>query len=343
MTSGVWNPRVVNASDPGDGGPALPGVSVVIPTRGRPEVLGRTLHAVLADPATSEVVVVVDGEDAATEEVLGSYARQDRRVRTAAAPALPGAPRGEQRVRDHGARLARFDVILALDDDIVPEPGMIGGHARWHTSGHDLVVLGYMPVAPPAPGRRWSAATRLYAEGYERACHAFEREPEAILAGIWGGNLSVRREHWLRAAETEPVVIDFMHTDREFGLRLRRLGLRARFDRRLRALHHDERDITRLAEAARGSAIAHVRLHGAYPDLQPRFERPSTRIAMPLLVLTRPRRVWEPTLRVLTRLAGFAHARNLAAADYGLTRLVWRIAYERELAKARDARESGGG
>jgi hypothetical protein len=41
------------------------------------------------------------------------------------------------------------------------------------------------------------------------------------------------------------------------------------------------------------------------------------------------------TLRVLIRLTGFTYARNLIAGEYALTRLLWRLAYERELVNAR--------
>ena len=197
-------------------------------------------------------------------------------------------------MREHGAKLAREEVILALDDDIIAAPGMVSGHARWHKMGSDLVVLGYMPVAPPPPGGRWSAATRLYAEDYERACDAFDQAPDSALTGLWGGNFSVRREHWRRADELERVRLDSMHTDREFGLRLHQLGLRGRFDRRLRAFHHDERSATRLAEAARGSAVATVRFEqaGVVPPDPPIRSRYARWIVVGVLAPHGSPRVW---------------------------------------------------
>jgi hypothetical protein len=337
MPLGVWNPQPVIPPESVPAKPAAPTISVVIPTRGRPELVLRTLKAVLADPATTEAVVVIDGDDAETEASLANIARSDARVRLTHTSPTAGAPLGEQRVRDHGARIARSDVILALDDDIVAEPGMVSGHARWHAARDDLVVLGYMPVAPPPAGRRWSAATRLYSESYERACRAFDADPDSILAGLWGGNFSVRREHWAKADELEHVPVDFMHTDREFGLRLRRLCLHGRFDRSLRALHHDERDVARLVAAARGSAVANERLHRAHPDLVAPVERPPggvTRwIVRALVAVTRSPRAWGLTIRLLTRLTGFAHARHLTSSEDALTRLASRLAYEREIAR----------
>ena len=44
----------------------------------------------------------------------------------------------------------------------------------------------------------------------------------SILEGLSGGNFSVRREHWLAADGLDRIALEHMHTDREFGLGLRR-------------------------------------------------------------------------------------------------------------------------
>jgi glycosyltransferase involved in cell wall biosynthesis len=321
-------------SEPSRTSPALPEVSVVVPTHGRPALIARSLEAILVDPATTEVIVVVDGNDPETEVALAPTAQGNDRVRIAHASAPPGPRTGEQRVRDHGARLARCDVILALDDDIVADPGLVSGHAHWHTTATDLVVLGYMPLAPPTCGRRWTAATRLYSEGYEGACDWFDAQPESILLGIWGGNFSVRRQHWLRALQLNEVKLDFMHTDREFGLRLRRLGLQGRFDRSLRATHHDKKDVAWVAEAGRASAVAHTRLHQAYPEVIPLPDAGGnryTRVAVQtLLSVTGDRRTWRSALNALVALTRFAYKCRLTKSESALTELVSRLSYERQ-------------
>ena len=63
------------------------GVSVVIPTAGgRADVLARSLRTILDDPATDEVVVVMDQVDALTEELLQRIVVSDSRLRLVAAP-----------------------------------------------------------------------------------------------------------------------------------------------------------------------------------------------------------------------------------------------------------------
>jgi len=58
-------------------------------------------------------------------------------------------------------------------------------------------------------------------------------------------------------------------------------------------------------------------------------------VVAPLTVTRRPR-VWGSTLWVLTRLTRGAYSLKLTAGENALTRLVWRLAYERELANARN-------
>ena len=89
-----------------------PLVSVVIPTRARPELLRRAIASVFAQTYPNlEVVVVVDGPDAQTEEAL--RAMNDGRVR---AQTLPHNVGGAE-ARNIGVRASRGEWIAFLDDD----------------------------------------------------------------------------------------------------------------------------------------------------------------------------------------------------------------------------------
>ena len=89
-----------------------PQVSVVIPTRNRPELLTRAVRSVLAQTVTDvEVVVVADGPDEATPKALAEIG--DPRVRLVALPVKGGAPNA----RNTGVREARAAWTALLDDD----------------------------------------------------------------------------------------------------------------------------------------------------------------------------------------------------------------------------------
>ena len=60
------------------------------------------------------------------------------------------------------------DVLLLLDDDVVPAPGLVSGHAAHHAARDGLVVVGAMPVdlGPSEPRPRYPRA--LYGADYAR-------------------------------------------------------------------------------------------------------------------------------------------------------------------------------
>jgi glycosyltransferase involved in cell wall biosynthesis len=87
-------------------------VSVVIPTKNRPEMLRRSVESALRQTDVDlEVVVVIDGEDLVSEEVLTSF--DDARLRWVHLERSVGGAEA----RNVGARASRGQFIALLDDD----------------------------------------------------------------------------------------------------------------------------------------------------------------------------------------------------------------------------------
>jgi GT2 family glycosyltransferase len=105
-------------------GKAAPFVSVVIPTYGRPEVLADTIRYLLAQDYPRYEIIVVDQ----TEETTAARRApvfDDARVSYAAI-----RERGPQAAKNFGIGRARGDIILTVDDDIIPEPDLIAQHVK---------------------------------------------------------------------------------------------------------------------------------------------------------------------------------------------------------------------
>ena len=176
-------------------GARFPSVSVVIPTHGRRERLPVVLPPLLADPATAEVVVVVDGDEDGSYQLLQGFARRFARVRP-----FRIEQAGPTAARLVGVRQAYHDVVLLLDDDVLALPGLVSGHAARHVGELDLVVVGHMPVELPAHREPGDFARWIYAAEYERHVARWEADPGSILRILWSGNVSLRRGNWLRVA-----------------------------------------------------------------------------------------------------------------------------------------------
>ena len=95
-------------------------VSVVIPTRGRPHLVGRAVASALAQSVTDlEVIVVVDGPDAETGSVLAAIA--DPRLRVIVEPVSVGA----SAARNAGIGAAVGTWVAFLDDDDIWMPAKL--------------------------------------------------------------------------------------------------------------------------------------------------------------------------------------------------------------------------
>lgn len=95
-------------------------VSVVIPTRGRPELLMRAVVSALQQTLRNlEVIVVLDGPDLDTEKAI--YNINDSRVSLIAL----AQPVGGSEARNIGARAASGEYIALLDDDDEWLPGKL--------------------------------------------------------------------------------------------------------------------------------------------------------------------------------------------------------------------------
>jgi glycosyltransferase involved in cell wall biosynthesis len=140
--------------------PDTPDVSVVVPTRFRPDLVTRAVRSALAQTLRDiEVIVVIDGPDARTRAALAALG--DDRLRVIELPERGGAPNA----RNIGVREARAEWTALLDDDDEWLPTKLAvqlGLAR--TAGAALPVVAsrlinrtpradlVMPRRMPAPG-----------------------------------------------------------------------------------------------------------------------------------------------------------------------------------------------
>ncbi len=304
-----------------------PAISVVVPTYNRAHALERVLRPLLDDPAAHEVIVAIDGSVDGSLELTRRMADAEPRLRP-----MWIENSGEMAARQAGARAATGEVVLFLDDDVLAAPGLVSGHARRHAEQAADVVVGYMPVAPPAERSGVDFATRIYAREYEGRCEIYEREPGSVLDTLWAGNFSMRREACLAVGMPNPGFTARYHPDRDFGLRCREAGLTGVFDRSLHAQHLHERSLPAFVRDARSQGAARVLLAGRHPDVAlsgDEFERDLPAAAARLIRLGRRQRAHSAlagSLTILVQTAGWA---RVWAVQDAAARLLRRLEQQR--------------
>lgn len=313
---------------------ADPAVSVVVATHRRRAQLERTLDELLAHTAPAEVVIVDDGSGDGTAELLTARAAAEPRLR----PVVQDNA-GPMRARMVGAEHATGEVVLLLDDDVIVAPGVVAGHARHHAGRDDLVVVGYMPVAP-APATPTSYPRDIYSRSYEEHCRAWEAAPDTILTTLWAGHVSVRRARLLALRECLEGAPAGYHGDLDLGLCLADAGLHGVFDRTLRGTHHYERTPAGYVRDARSSgtsmaevAVRHPRA-AQVPDAAT-FGLHGLAAPARRLVLEADRAGWPSrALAAGIALTGRAHAFRVQRFLAGL---VWRVEQRRAFASGQEA------
>ena len=208
-------------------------LSVVLPTYNR---LGQ-LKDVLAGLETQtvsldtfEVVVVSDGSSDGTNDYLTTV-----ETPLQLNPILQ-QNQGVAVARNRGIREARAEIILFVDDDVVPTPALIEEHLSKHVNDY-TVVLGPMLTPPDFKMKPWVA--------WEQAM--LMKQYDDMLEGKWAptarqfytGNTSIYRKHLVKAGGFDPA---FRRAeDVELAYRLSEMGLEFVFNYDAVGYHYADR------------------------------------------------------------------------------------------------------
>ncbi|MFZ5918257.1 MAG: glycosyltransferase family 2 protein [Chloroflexota bacterium] len=211
-------------------------VSVVLPTYNRRDRLERVLAALARQTVPVhrwEAIVVSDGSSDGTNEWL-------------AAQQPPFAMRclfqenlGVAVARNNGVAQARGQIVLFIDDDVIPAPAWMAEHLRYHERHARAVVLG--PMLPPPdsefPRSAWVRWEEAMLDKQYQAMTSGEWQPGA--RQFYTGNTSLPRDEIVAAGGFDP---SFRRAeDVELGYRLADRGLVFFFNPAAQGLHYAER------------------------------------------------------------------------------------------------------
>jgi GT2 family glycosyltransferase len=211
-------------------------LSVVVPTYNRVASLRRMLEALARQtiaPESFEVLVVDDGSTDGTPALVRLLEAQSPfRIRL-----LHQAHAGPAQARNLGVAHAAGDLVLFLDDDVLPLPDLLLEHLQAHAGRPDTVVVG--PMLPPInwsrPGWvRWEE--RLLQVQYRELV---EGKYPCTPRQFYTANASLSRRLFHEAHGFDPAFL--RAEDVELAYRLRDLGARFIFTPSARVLHYAAR------------------------------------------------------------------------------------------------------
>ena len=209
-------------------------ISVIVPTYNRLEQLKRVIVGLEQQSChhkSFEVIIVSDGSTDGTDDYLHSL-RTPLQLRP-----IFQKNQGAATARNRGVKEAGGEIIVFIDDDLVPSPQLLQEHRRWHESQDNVVVLG--PMLTPhdfvmSPWVRWEQA--MLTKQYDSmASGAWQPTPRQF----YTGNASLARSHLLAAGGFDPA---FRRAeDVELAYRLAEQNLRFLFNPLAIGYHYAER------------------------------------------------------------------------------------------------------
>jgi GT2 family glycosyltransferase len=236
--------------------------TVVIPTYERRGALERALVAlrrqVDADPSLAvglDIVVVVDGSTDGSLELV------EQLDFPSPVKAIWQRNRGRSAARNAGLAVASGEIVLFLDDDLVPEPGLLRRHRRAHEVGNDHIHVGPYPLAPEspiAPNKRWFDDT--YAELARTG--VINRADRFSIA-----NTSGPAEIFRAVGGFDESFTGWGVEDLELGYRLLCAGYEIRFDPDALATHQQDLSATELCANCVSNGRNLVRAFTLHPGL----------------------------------------------------------------------------
>ncbi len=203
-------------SEPGD--PPL--LSVVIATLNRDETLCNTLRYFFEEETYPRFqVIVIDQStrhDTKTLEFLTAAASRMTYVRTQ----YQNLPRA----RNEGARLARGEIVVYVDDDVEPGAGFLLGHAGPYSDPTVLGVTGPAPVPGQSLKGRAEIGEEAWAALMARKDMRFDLSFAFSAQWAVGCNMSFRRQLIADLGGFDENFVGAAGDDAEFSHRVRQVG-----------------------------------------------------------------------------------------------------------------------
>ena len=231
-------------------------VSVVIPTFNRKGVLARAIKGYLAQSAIDEikeVLVVDDGSTDGTDCAVSALAAE--------APfplrRLYQSNRGQAAARNLGISEAAAEIILFTDDDIIPVPGLLAEHLRWHDQHAErgVAVMGHVEWSPevrPTPFMNWL--------GLDGPLFAYEWIRGKVEVDgcrfFYTCNLSLKTEFLRQTGTFDEDFKGYGWEDAELGYRLGKNGMRLFYNPAALAYHYKHVTFAEACRRAEQVALA---------------------------------------------------------------------------------------
>jgi GT2 family glycosyltransferase len=241
--------------------------SVVIPSFNRKETLSLVLEGLQRQTLPYdlfEVIVVLDGSTDGSNRMLEAWQKERGLINLRW---ILQQNQGQASARNNGAEAASAPLLVFLDDDVVPEPGLLEAHLSWHKDRRSVAVLGDARVVLERRDSLYHLGFWAWWEDkYHRRSLPFRK---FCSRDFCSGNFSIRKEDFLKVGGFDNGFRQYGGEDYELGYRLLKSGVELVVDRRASAQHFHRTSVEGVLKATRQEAHGDLLIGTKHPELKP--------------------------------------------------------------------------
>lgn len=197
-------------------------ISIIIPTYNREEILGQTVDLILENNYPDCELIVIHQRPRPSAEFQSFLERREDKIRylTVDWTSVP-------RACNLGVERARGEIILMLDDDIIPHSDLVSAHLKNYRDPKIGAVAGKILI--PHPVKFPEHVGRIGGLGPKHESFVSSKKQYVETGG--GGNMSFRRSVFEKVAGFDTNFIQNAHRfESDFCFRLRRQGYLVVYD-----------------------------------------------------------------------------------------------------------------
>lgn len=240
-----------------------PFVSIIIPTFNRAKILKKTLTAFLGQDYAKEkfeIIVVDDGSIDETKKVLQEFKKESLQFTY-----FTQKHKGPSHARNLGIKKSQGEIVVFVNDDIIPKKDFISQHVKSHLSypQKNIGVIGFVDWSPElklTPFMQW-----LGEKGPQFNCGQI-KGVWADWSKTWSCNLSFKKKFLLEFGMFDT---DFPYAaweDVELGYRLSKQGLKIFYNRQAVGYHYHPTTIKLIKERMKKNGASAVILGKKIPE-----------------------------------------------------------------------------
>ena len=204
-------------------------ISIVIPTYRRGEILMETVRYLMELPEPPNEILVLDQTEVHSPEILGSFQTLEKGIVRRIVLPKPSIPHA----MNIGLKKAQGDIVLFLDDDIIPDENLITAHLKVHKQFPAAWAVVGQVLQPEEEFQVSEIRNQRLGNSLRRDLDfKFNSNVPAWIENVMAGNLSVKKRFALQMGGFDenfipPVSYRF---ETEFAKRMIKAGGKIRFE-----------------------------------------------------------------------------------------------------------------